>query len=66
MQVNIAARKAAISPGSIDDELSFKGTYTTFLLPEREGLPAIQSVELKIAASAGQPQSMCIQTDAYL
>lgn len=53
LQVNIAARVAAIAPGKIDALSAFEGVYTTHYVSKVEGAPAKNGPTLTIKVSGG-------------
>lgn len=53
MQVNVAGRDAALSPGAADTLAAFQGTFQTHFLPKTAGSPAAKAVELSITTPAG-------------
>lgn len=55
MQVNIASRAAALSPGATDPLATFEGAYTTHYLPNSQGKKvANKGPELVISVSDGE------------
>jgi hypothetical protein len=58
VQVNIAARNAAVSPGRSDSLAAFAGSYRTHLLPDSPGKPSKPGVVLDIGVgSQGTPST---------
>ena len=52
MQVNIAGRDAALSPGSSDTLAAFAGTYATHQLPAAEGGQVVQGAEVVVTVNS--------------
>ncbi len=59
MQVNIASRAAALSPGATDPLATFEGVYTTHYLPNSQGKKvALHGPELVISVNDGETQAL--------